>query len=172
MSKLNFMIRPVEERDARDINVIRRSPDVAINLIALPSESIQQNLEFLSKQTQDDHLFVAETVNENKTLVIGLAGLHVKKLARQRHSAILGLMVHGDFQGKGVGTKLMETLVDLADNWLLLKRLELTVYTDNLFAIKLYENFGFVKEGTMKYAVVRRGELTDSLMMARYHKTN
>lgn len=79
-----------------------------------------------------------------------MAGLHVRKLPRQRHSAVLGIMVHSDFHGKGVGNRLMETLVDLADNWLLLKRIDLTVFPDNHGAIKRYEKFGFVVEGTMK----------------------
>ena len=30
----------------------------------------------------------------------------------------VGLFVHADYQGRGVGTTLMETLLDLADHWL------------------------------------------------------
>lgn len=84
-------------------------------------------------------------------------------------SAALGIMVHNDFHGKGVGKRLMETLTDLADNWLMLKRTDLTVFPDNHAAIKLYEKFGFIVEGTMKYAAIRRGKYADLLMMARYN---
>lgn len=169
--KLSLVIRPVELRDAKDINILRRLPGIFENLLALPSETITQNEDFIAKQVAslDDHLFCAEIEQNDTTRVVGLAGLHVHKLPRQRHSAVLGIMVHGDFQGKGIGKKLMETLIDLADNWLMLKRIDLTVYPDNHAAIKLYEKFGFVVEGTMKYAAIRRGEYADILLMARYN---
>jgi L-phenylalanine/L-methionine N-acetyltransferase len=165
----SLIIRPVEPKDARDINVLRRIPEVAENLLALPSESISQNEEFIAKLTHDDHLFCAEIDQKEKRRVIGLAGLHVHKLPRQRHSAVIGIMVHKDFHGKGIGRALMDKLVDLADNWLLLKRLELTVFPDNERAIDLYKKFGFVVEGTMKYASIRRGTYADFLLMARYN---
>ncbi len=37
----------------------------------------------------------------------------------------------------------MSEILDLADNWLMLVRIELGVFTDNEKAIKLYEKFGF-----------------------------
>ena len=48
--------------------------------------------------------------------------------------------MHTDWQGRGVGTALMEPLLDLAANWLMLLREELEVYADNERAIALYEN--------------------------------
>jgi putative acetyltransferase len=45
------------------------------------------------------------------------------------------MAVRDDWQGKGVGTALMEAALDLADNWLNLTRIELTVYVDNAAGI-------------------------------------
>jgi len=72
-----------------------------------------------------------------------------------------------DWQGKGAGTALMQAAVDLADNWLNLLRLELEVYADNEPAIKLYQKFGFMAEGTLHQFAYRNGELVDALAMAR-----
>lgn len=168
MAQPSLIIRPIEQRDARDINTMRRMPEIAENLLALPSESMVQNEKFIANLSDDDHIFCAETIINNVPAVVGLVGLHVRKLPRERHSAVLGIMVHTDFHGKGVGSRLMEAVIDLADNWLLLKRVGLTVFPDNSPAIKLYEKFGFVVEGTMKYASTRRGKLADLLLMARY----
>ena len=77
-------------------------------------------------------------------------------------------MVHHDFQGKGVGRKLMDSILDVADNWLMLVRLDLTVLSDNKRAIKLYESCGFVKEGVKKYVIVKNGKYSDLVVMARY----
>ena len=53
------------------------------------------------------------------------------------------MAVREDWQGKGVGTKLLEVALDLADNWLGLTRLDLRIFTDNGAAIALYRRFGF-----------------------------
>ena len=57
--------------------------------------------------------------------------------------------------------------VGLADNWINIKRLELEVYTDNAPAIRLYETFGFVIEGTLRAFAYREGEYVDAYYMAR-----
>jgi L-phenylalanine/L-methionine N-acetyltransferase len=62
---------------------------------------------------------------------------------------------------------LMAALLDTADNWLNLKRLELEVYTDNHRAIALYQGFGFVMEGTHQAVAFREGVYVDSHVMAR-----
>lgn len=72
-----------------------------------------------------------------------------------------------DWQGKGVGSALMQAMIDLADKWLNLTRLELTVYTDNEAGIALYKKFGFEIEGTHRKFAFRDGEFVDAYAMAR-----
>ncbi len=86
---------------------------------------------------------------------------------RRKHVGVIGISVHGDWQGKGVGGELMRAIVDLADNWLNLTRLELEVYADNEPAIRLYERFGFEVEGTLRRHAFRDGEYVDSKVMGR-----
>ena len=86
---------------------------------------------------------------------------------RRRHVGTIAICVHGDWQGKGVGGALMRAIVDLADNWLNLTRLELEVYADNEAAIHLYERFGFEVEGTLRRHAFRDGEYVDSKVMGR-----
>ncbi len=61
----------------------------------------------------------------------------------------------------------MQALVDTADNWLDIKRLELTVYTDNAAALALYKKFGFETEGQLKAFGFRDGTYVDAYTMAR-----
>ena len=63
----------------------------------------------------------------------------------------------------------MTALCDYADNWLACLRIELTVYTDNDIAQRLYRNFGFELEGTLRAYALRDGVYVDAHSMARLH---
>jgi putative acetyltransferase len=100
--------------------------------------------------------------------VLGNAGLHpVNNSPRCSHRMTIGIAVPAANQGKGVGTALMSAMCELADGWLNVFRLELTVYTDNARAIALYRKFGFEIEGTHQAYALRAGRYVDSHTMAR-----
>ena len=62
---------------------------------------------------------------------------------------------------------LLTAIVDLAENWLGLQRLELVVFTDNNPAIALYKRFNFAVEGTLRQYAYRNGAIADVYTMAR-----
>ena len=72
---------------------------------------------------------VAFINHEQKQKVVGIISLRTFR-DRRAHVGQLGIFVHDDYQNQGIGSKLMEAVIDLAENWLNLKRLELTVNTD------------------------------------------
>jgi putative acetyltransferase len=86
---------------------------------------------------------------------------------RIRHVGSIGVAVREDWQGKCVGTELMQAALDLAENWLNLTRIELKVYVDNPAGIALYEKFGFEIEGTHRRYAFRDGGYVDAYSMAR-----
>lgn len=165
---MEFLIRPVEIGDAAGINALRRMPGVFENILGIPSERVKLNEDRLANLNGNTHEFVAVTKEgDGRETVIGAIGLTVYSNPRARHCAGLGMMVHRDFQGMGVGTKLMEAALDIADNWLMLVRVELSVFIDNEKAIGLYKKFGFSIEGTKKKAGIRNGIYVDEYVMAR-----
>jgi putative acetyltransferase len=100
--------------------------------------------------------------------VVGNLGLETfSNRPRVRHAGTIGMAVRDDWQGKGVGTSLMKAVLDLADNWLNLSRIELQVYADNSAAVALYKRFGFEIEGTHRCYAFRDGEYVDAYSMAR-----
>ena len=157
------IIRPVSEDDAPGIWRITRQQGVIETILALPSDRLQQRIDTLAGLTTDDHWFVAEQNGE----IIGLAGLHVGQ-GRLRHSGHVFLFVARETQRQGIGTRLLEALLDVADNWLMLRRVELTVFASNIRAKALYERLGFVVEGLRKMSVISEGQLHDEYLMARY----
>ena len=121
---MNYTIRPIGPEDAEGAAALRRMPGVFENTLGLPSYRTADSEAFIAGLGPDDHNFVA--VLDDGT-VIGCAGLTVCSNPRMRHVGAVGLFVHADYQGRGVGTTLMETLLDLADHWLMLVRVELSI---------------------------------------------
>jgi len=165
---MEYYIRPVAAGDGKGINELRRMPGVFENILGIPSERVQRNEDYIKNMDGNTHQFVAAVREENGgETIIGTAGLTVASNPRLRHTATVGIMVHKDYQSAGVGTRLMEALLDIADNWLMLIRVELEVFVDNERAINLYRKLGFVIEGTIRKAAIRNGEYTDEYVMAR-----
>ena len=79
------------------------------------------------------------------------------------------MAVHDEWHHQGVGSALLQAAISLADNWLHLLRLELTVYTDNEVAVRLYKKHGFLIEGTHRAYALRDGKYVDAYAMARIH---
>jgi putative acetyltransferase len=75
--------------------------------------------------------------------------------------------VHDSWHGMGIGKALLASLLDIADNWLNLTRLQLGVVTDNAPAIALYTKAGFISEGIKRADVFRAGAFADTQLMAR-----
>ena len=165
---LDLSIRSIRIEDAEAVNQMRRMDGVRENTLGLFSERVSRSEEFIKNLSENDHLLVAEVEENGCEKVVGTVGLNIYRNPRRRHAAGLGIMVHADYQGKGVGKALLEKILDLADNWLMLVRVELTVFTDNERAIKLYQSFEFEIEGIEKYAGIRNGQYADEYLMARY----
>lgn len=102
--------------------------------------------------------------------VIGSASLEQFPRVRRSHCGSIGMGVAVAWQGRGVGTRLLAELMEVADNWMGLRRVELTVYTDNAPAIALYRKFGFEVEGTLREFALRDGVYADVLSMARLRR--
>lgn len=169
---MEFYIRPINSGDGKGLNELRRMPGVFENILGIPSERIQQNEDFVDNMDANQHQFVAiSKVKDNEEIIVGTAGLSVNGNHRMRHSGNIGIMIHKDYQNQGVGSALISALIDVADNWLMLVRLELTVFEKNERAIHLYEKFGFEKEGIKRLAAIKEGQYENEYLMARINPT-
>ncbi len=157
-------IRRTEPGDYEALARILGGPRAVWGTLQLPYPSIEVWRKRLEGPTEGYFSLVACAGDE----VVGQLGLQTFPMSpRRRHVAELGMAVRDDWQGKGVGSALMQAAVDLADKWLNILRLELQVYTDNEPAVALYKKFGFVIEGTMKCFAYRDGQYIDAYAMSR-----
>ena len=164
MEELALNIRPIRIDDAPAMHAMRIMPGVQETTSAVCSERITGSEEFIRSLGDFDYHFVAEVETRQ---VVASVGLHVDKRPRKRHMGTLGIMVHTEWQRKGIGTRLMQYMLDFADNWLMLPRIELIVFASNEHAVKLYQSFGFEIEGRLRAASVMNGAYVDELVMGR-----
>lgn len=159
-----LQIRRAEPDDYLAIHEIFTCPKVFPGTLQLPYPSREQWRQRLAESGDGTYNLVA-VVGDS---VVGMLDvLTFPNRPRRRHAGAIGMAVHDEWQGKGIGTALMRAGLELADKWLNLTRLELEVYTDNEPAIRLYERFGFEREGTLRQYAFRDGRYVDSYMMAR-----
>lgn len=160
---MEITIRHAEPDDAVALHRIFTAPRVVEGTLQLPWQSIESWRTRLAEPREGWYGLVACIEGD----VIGSLGLDAITRPRRRHVGELGMAVRDDWQGRGVGSALLRAAIDLADNWLNLTRLELTVYTDNAAAIALYTKFGFTVEGTHRAFAFRNGQYVDAHSMAR-----
>ena len=113
----------------------------------------------------DAAVFVA--VDDEEDTVVGRLSLARDPHPASAHVADLGLMVASGYRGRGIGRRLLETAVDWAGT-AGIRKLELHVFPWNKPAIRLYERFGFEREGVRRGHYSRDGADVDALLMA-YH---
>lgn len=158
----NIRIRRAEPEDFAAVREIYAAPLAQAGTLQLPFPS----LDSWRKRLQSDpnmHILLACVGDD----VVGQLGLQAFARPRRNHVGEIGMGVRDDWQGRGVGTALLRAAVDMADRWLQLRRLELTVYADNAAGIRLYTRQGFVEEGRHRDFAFRDGAYVDALAMAR-----
>ena len=159
-----FTVRRATVDDAEGVRATMAAPRAMAGTLQVPLPSVEMWRKRIAEMSPDDYLLVAEVESE----VVGNLGLHsAGRSPRRRHVGLVGLAVRDDWQGKGVGAALLAAALDIADNWLNYRRLELTVYADNEAAHGLYRKFGFEVEGLHRDFAFRDGRYVDAYAMAR-----
>ena len=99
--------------------------------------------------------------------IVGLAAYRSMP-RRFSHRADIGISILKDYWGNKIATRLIETMLDFAQNVARSKVISLEVATDNIRAIRLYEKFGFEKIGLFKKYFKVGDEFLDAYIMTLY----
>ena len=160
--------------------VIREArPDDAATLVALGSavgrepEAWLLNTDGWRSTTEERrylralkrHPDAAVYVAEDDGAVVGRLSIARDPHSASRHVADLGIMVAAGHRRRGIGRALLEQAVDWARD-AGVRKLELHVFPWNEPAIRLYEQFGFEREGLRRGHYRRGGEYVDAILMA------
>jgi L-phenylalanine/L-methionine N-acetyltransferase len=161
----DILIRAAEPADAAGISALLGTVGTFEGTLQLPDMPVASRLEHLQRVDSQSPRLVAVSRGE----VVGMASLIGLPSLRRAHSRSLAIAMATGWQGKGLGRRLMQRLLDWADNWGGVLRVELHVHADNERAIALYKSLGFEEEGRHKGYALKNGRYVDSLSMARLH---
>jgi putative acetyltransferase len=96
--------------------------------------------------------------------IVGFASIFKHVHPRERGVADLGIYLHQDFHGVGLGTMMCEMILSIAEEQRL-HRIGLHVVEDNRAAVNLYKKLGFIVEGTMKDAYYGEDESYHNMLV-------
>lgn len=160
-------IRELEPRDAAAaLDYVNRVTGETDYLALESGEldwSIEKEQQFIEDHRKaDNKLFIAAEIEGAMLGLLGFTGDDKKKM---RHSGELGITVVREAWGLGLASALMTYLIDWARSSGVVRKIDLRVRADNDRAIRLYERFGFVKEGTIRRQFLVAGTFRDAYLM-------
>ena len=164
----DFIVRRADPGDAEQLTRLAEavSGEPEAWLISADGEwrSVGDERRYLKAVRRYAHaaVFVAERTDG---VLIGRLSVARDAHPASTHVADLGLMVSIDARRQGVGRALLEAAVEWARG-AGVRKLELHVFPWNEPAIRLYEKFGFEREGYRKGHYQRAGEDVDAILMA------
>ena len=151
------------------MNVIKTAAGETYHLIRKPEEvtyTIEKELAMIAamEEAERQTLIVAEVDGE----IAGTCSLHTAgKYARIRHRSSFGISLMQKFWGLGIGTAMMQTLLETAAA-LGYEQMELEVVGDNERGIALYRKLGFTETGRTPDALkLDDGSYCDNVYMMR-----
>ena len=163
----NILIERFAETHLAGITALYNDPAMARQVLQMPYQPAERWRRLLAPDNERLVALVATHQGE----VIGSATLEQFARVRRSHCGSIGMGVAGAWQRQGTGSRLLGELLDIADNWMNLRRVELAVYCDNEAAVALYRKHGFEVEGQLRDYAIRDGGYADVYSMARLRST-
>ena len=162
-------LRSPEERDAEAmIALLKQVFGETPYLLRTPEEfglSVEDERKWLRAREDDPRgAFIVAWDGDRPVGTVSV--MEVSPLSRLRHRSRLGICLLKAYWGRGIGTRMMETALELArDSGFL--QLELDVDAENERAIALYWRFGFEEYGRLPGATRRDGQFFDEILMVK-----
>lgn len=169
------MIRLAKEADAESIIDIRKeiilSETTTKFFISSPNElpsNVMKEREKIRKSEEKSNLYIVFEVEVN---VVGFLAFNRYEHERLKHAGSMGMGIREEYTNQGIGTKLIEFLINWAKKQISLEKICLGVVSANERAIKVYRRMGFVEEGRQKNQIkYEDGSYRDDILMAYYLK--
>jgi len=158
VSEATFTIRAAIPSDAQALVTVMSKINRETSFLVLDEHGLALNPDTLANNlaaiyTSDNNCLFLALLDEQ---IIGMASVAAASQARIEHVGEVGISLVKAYWGYGLGTVLLEEILQWAQASSIIRRLELKVQCHNHRAIHLYEKMGFKTE-----AILSRGAKTD-----------
>ena len=165
-----LLIREADPTDATDLVAFLNRVSLETDFTSLDKDGILlTNSEmgiFLEKQATSDNQITLLALLDGE--IAGLVNITADQRKRVRHIGDLFIVIGKKYWNNGLGSFLLEEVVEWAQASGILRRLQLTVQTRNQAAVHLYQKYGFVIEGRQERgAYIEEGDFIDVYLMGR-----
>ena len=151
--------------------------DLVLNILSTSAYTLTTTAEFTYSEGEEAQFLQSYLDNPgsiflvaelNGTLVGNLSFTNGKK-KREQHNGVIAMGIRDGYRGKGIGTFLLESLLDWARQNPLITKISLEVFLQNSHAINLYRNMGFMEEGRLRRGIrLEDGEYMDLVLMYKF----
>lgn len=160
------VLRPFEPHDVERLYAFRNDWQVTQYLGGFSSGYTRENLREWIKfhRNRDDEVLWA-IADKKDDRCIGHVGLYKidLRLRKGEFAIVIGEL---KTQGKGVGRRATEAMIDWGFRQMNLHKISLSVLATNKRAIRLYESIGFRHEGVLRDEQYRDAKYVDVVLMS------
>lgn len=147
-----LIIRAAEVQDAQAILNYVEAISGESNFLTFGPGEFEHSIEdeestVANFRDKDNLLFILGTIDEK---IVALLNFTAGKRPRVQHRGEFAMSVSKAYWGRGIGSLMLDALIEWAQASQIVRKIDLMVRTDNKAAIRLYESKGFVYEGTMR----------------------
>lgn len=148
-----------------------------LNIIGGESDFITfgKNEFSMNVEAEQDYIERINSMDNSKNIliiiedeIVGIASITSVQKERMKHNGTLGISIRKKYWGIGLGSEIMAYLIDWAKSNKITKKINLLVREDNIRGVKLYEKFGFEKEGLLKKDICVNGVYYNTIAMGLY----
>jgi RimJ/RimL family protein N-acetyltransferase len=167
-----YTIRPACPDDAANLLVhLKTAAQQSEHLLTEPDEFTMTEAE--ERKWIQDHLDGPGNIcllAEAAGVIIASLGCENGERRRAAHRGTLGMAVLGEWRRQGVGSAMLQCLLEWAESNPLIEKVGLGVFATNRAAIALYKKCDFVEEGRLPREVKLGAEYVDVILMYRFVK--
>ena len=165
-----LVIRKAEKKDAQQLLeylvTVRGESDNLLAGVNDPVLTVEQEETFIENFNRaKTSVFLVGFIDDT---VVGIGSVSGKTRERNAHQGDIAMSVLKKYWGVGIGTALMNALVDFAKNTGTLEILHLGVKADNERGKNLYKKVGFKEIGRFPKYFKINGEYYDEILMNLY----